>query len=70
MMHYDIKPVDTWIYYELCGQSLGSSLYELKGEGYKGEERIYRVRNIYYIFIIYYLSRYIIRNYIFQCKRI
>lgn len=47
MMNYDIKPVDTWIYYELCGQSLGSSLYELKSEGYKGEDRVYRVRNYY-----------------------
>ncbi|EAS00330.2 Serine/Threonine kinase domain protein (macronuclear) [Tetrahymena thermophila SB210] len=43
MMNYEIKQVDTWIYYELCGESLGSSLYELKGEGYRGEERVYRV---------------------------
>ncbi|KAL4455024.1 hypothetical protein ABPG74_006406 [Tetrahymena malaccensis] len=43
MMNYEIKQIDTWIYYELCGESLGSSLYELKGEGYRGEERVYRV---------------------------
>jgi hypothetical protein len=32
MLQYDIKTIDTWIYYEICGESLGSSLYELKCE--------------------------------------
>lgn len=29
---YDVKPQDTWIFYEICGDSLGNHLYDLKGE--------------------------------------
>ncbi len=44
MVAYDIKPIDTWIFYELCGDSLGNSLYELKGEETDPNgERIYKV---------------------------
>ena len=42
-MAYEIKPLDTWIFYELCGESLGNALYELKGEGSYQGERIYKV---------------------------
>jgi len=40
MVGYDIKHLDTYIFYELCGESLGSTLYELKGEGNIGNERV------------------------------
>jgi hypothetical protein len=30
MISYDIQHLDTWIFYELCDQTLGSSLYELR----------------------------------------
>lgn len=43
MMDYEIKAQDTWIFYEVCGESLGSTLYDLKGEGMIGEERVYKV---------------------------
>ena len=63
MLAYEIKTQDTWIFYELCGESiflliyfqikninlifnskgLGNSLYDLKGEGNIGGERVYRV---------------------------
>jgi hypothetical protein len=42
-MKYDILDKDTFLYYELCGDSLGNSLYELKGENTKEGERGYRV---------------------------
>ncbi|KAL4477752.1 hypothetical protein ABPG72_018926 [Tetrahymena utriculariae] len=41
---YDLKPVDTWLFYELSGDSLGTNLYDLKGEGKTPEgERIYKI---------------------------
>lgn len=43
LLAYDIKPIDTWIFYELCGESLGNSLYDLKGSGNIGGERVYKV---------------------------
>lgn len=30
---YDLKEIDTWLFYELSGDSLGMNLYDLKGEG-------------------------------------
>jgi len=27
---YDIQTVDSWLYYELCDESLGSSLFDLR----------------------------------------
>lgn len=47
MVGYDIQHLDTYIFYELCGESLGSTLYELKGEGNIGNERVYRVIQIF-----------------------
>lgn len=29
---YDLKSEDTWIFTEVCGESLGAHLYELRGE--------------------------------------
>lgn len=43
MLQFEIKTQDTWIFYELCGESLGNSLYDLKGEGYINGERVYRI---------------------------
>jgi dual specificity tyrosine-phosphorylation-regulated kinase 2/3/4 len=45
MLAYEIKPKDTWIFYELCGDSLGTNLYDLKGENSckNDSDRIYRV---------------------------
>lgn len=43
MVDYEIKSQDTWIFYEVCGPSLGNSLYDLKGEGVIGEERVYKI---------------------------
>lgn len=41
---YDLKPIDTWLFYELSGDSLGTNLYDLKGEGKTPDgERLYRV---------------------------
>lgn len=51
---YDIKPLDTWIFYEICGESLGNHLYDLRGEN-NGTERVYRVcykRNNFMILVI------------------
>jgi dual specificity tyrosine-phosphorylation-regulated kinase 2/3/4 len=42
---YELKPLDTWIFFELCGESLGNHLYDLKGESH-GSERHYRVYKI------------------------
>jgi hypothetical protein len=29
---YEINQTDTWIFYEKCGQSLGSALYDIRSE--------------------------------------
>ncbi|CAD8099105.1 unnamed protein product [Paramecium sonneborni] len=39
---YDIKPQDTWIFQEICGESLGNQLYDLKGKNVNNE-RMYRL---------------------------
>lgn len=30
MYSYEINQADTWIFYEKCGQSLGSNLYDIR----------------------------------------
>ena len=44
--------MDTWIFYEICGDSLGSNLYEMKGEDLENGERVYRIhyRSLYLSF--------------------
>ena len=42
MYSYEINQKDTWIFYEKCGSSLGSCLYDIKGEKYNGE-KVYKV---------------------------
>lgn len=32
MYSYEINQSDTWIFYEKCGHSLGSNLYDIKAE--------------------------------------
>lgn len=44
---HEILTVDSWLYYEVCEESLGSCLFELKGETANGE-RYYRVRQWVY----------------------
>ena len=39
---HEIRTLDSWLYYEVCDESLGSCLFELKGESVNGE-RVYRV---------------------------
>ncbi|CAK85917.1 unnamed protein product (macronuclear) [Paramecium tetraurelia] len=39
---YDIKPQDTWIFQEICGESLGNQLYDLKGKNINNE-RMYKL---------------------------
>jgi serine/threonine protein kinase len=43
LLAYDIRPVDTWLFYELCEDSLGNSLYELRSDHSSGEDRSYTV---------------------------
>ena len=31
MYSYEINQLDTWIFYEKCGNSLGSCLYDIRG---------------------------------------
>ncbi len=42
LLAYDIRPIDTWLFYELCEDSLGNSLYELRGEN-SHDERSYTI---------------------------
>jgi serine/threonine protein kinase len=42
LLDYDILPIDTWLFYELCEDSLGNSLYELCGDN-SHDERSYTV---------------------------
>lgn len=41
---YEINQTDTWIFYEKCGKSLGTSLYDIKSEKIFGEEKLYKVK--------------------------
>jgi hypothetical protein len=43
MYSYEINQSDTWIFYEKCGRSLGSNLYDIKAEKVYGEQRLYKV---------------------------
>ena len=52
MLGYEIQPLDSWILYELCGESLGSALYDLKSCKNSGPEKIYKVI-IYYLILNY-----------------
>jgi hypothetical protein len=54
--------MDSWLYYEVCEESLGSCLYELKNEVINGE-KAYRVN----LKIIY---RFFIKNWCIGCERI
>jgi hypothetical protein len=47
MYSYEINQSDTWIFYEKCGQSLGSNLYDIKAERVYGEQRLYKVISIF-----------------------
>jgi dual specificity tyrosine-phosphorylation-regulated kinase 2/3/4 len=40
---YEIKTVDSWLYYEVCEESLGSSLFDIKTETISGE-KCYKVQ--------------------------
>ena len=40
---YEINQTDTWIFYEKCGQSLGSALYDIRSEKIYGEQKLYKV---------------------------
>lgn len=39
---YEIKTLDSWLYYEVCEESLGGCLFELKSDNSNGEKN-YRV---------------------------
>lgn len=43
MYSYEINQSDTWIFYEKCGDSLGSNLYDIKSEKVYGDQRLYKV---------------------------
>lgn len=40
---YEINQTDTWIFYEKCGPSLGSSLYDIRSEKVYGQQKLYKV---------------------------
>ena len=40
---YEINQTDTWIFYEKCGLSLGSALYDIRSEKIYGEQKLYKV---------------------------
>ena len=52
MYSYEINQSDTWIFYEKCGQSLGSNLYDIKSEKVYGEKRLYKVLFMFYLDIL------------------
>jgi len=37
MYSYEMNQTDTWIFYEKCGVSLGTSLYDIRAEKVYGE---------------------------------
>ena len=37
MYSYEINQTDTWIFYERCGSSLGSTLYDIRSEKVYGD---------------------------------
>lgn len=41
---YEINQTDTWIFYEKCGNSLGSELYDIRSEKSFGSEKLYKVK--------------------------
>ena len=43
MYSYEINQSDTWIFYEKCGNSLGSNLYDIKAERVYGDQRLYKI---------------------------
>lgn len=43
MYSYEINQTDTWIFYEKCGNSLGSNLYDIRSEKVFGNEKLYKV---------------------------
>lgn len=36
LFSYEIKPIDCWLYYEVCGEALGSCLFDIKSQMING----------------------------------